>query len=76
MGKYEAKGQRPAWLDAFTPARRKRLYLALMALGGVAVLYGVMTADQVAAWGQVLIQVLGVSGLGLAVKNLTQEPDQ
>lgn len=72
MGKYEDKS-RPAWLDLFTGKRRKRAYLALMALGGVAVLYGVMTAEQVEAWGQVLVQVLGVAGLGMAAGNISED---
>jgi hypothetical protein len=73
MGKYEASGG-PSWLAALgawmTRSRRKRLYLAMLGLGAVAVLYGAMTADQVDAWARVLVQLLGLTAPAVAVANL------
>ncbi len=44
-----------------TPSRRKRLYEASLALLGVAVLYGLVSGEQAAAWALVLAPAIGVA---------------
>lgn len=58
----------------FTASRRSRLYAALMALLGLLVVHGVLTADDVTGIGIVLVNILGIGGLSLAKRNLT--PDE
>lgn len=53
----------------FTPAVRKRLYLALSALLPLAAVYGLIDQDQVSMWLTLAVAILGTGGTVLAAAN-------
>lgn len=52
-------------------ANRAYVYRVLVALGAVALLYGLLSKEEVATWLGVAAQVLSVGGNGLAAVNTT-----
>ncbi|WP_411815565.1 hypothetical protein [Gordonia sp. SND2] len=58
----------------FTPAVRKRLYLALSALLPLAAVYGLIDQDQVSMWLTLAVAILGTGGTVLAAANTPQTP--
>jgi hypothetical protein len=60
-------------LPSLTPARRKAIYRALVALGGLLVVYGLVGPDEVEAWLQVATAGLLLAGSGLADRNTPPE---
>ena len=66
------------WAVLRTERARAYTYRVLTAVGALAILYGVVTEDELAAWGGLVTQVLNVGGNALASANTTTqkgEPD-
>lgn len=55
-------------MDKFTPARRKRLYAALVPVFAILIAHGVVTAHDAAAVVESLGYILGIGAVSLARK--------
>lgn len=59
--------------EAFTPARRKRLYRTSTAVLLILTLNGVIDAESAEGYGFALSQLLGVVASEVAVRNLSED---
>lgn len=57
---------------------RMWLYGIALAIGGLALIYGIVTGEQLAGWLAVIAAILGVASPAMAITHMTpypQEPD-